>query len=219
MSTSTSSQCRAKDPHTCPYHGAVLRMEAAQAVGDFDTYFRERTIVEGMKPEKVDDFFDEVALPSRKLTVTYPDGPVVSDEVEADGIIFYRRRPGVFPNWPYAMRFQANRKLSDDDVKRMAGLVGYSYRRTVAGEPLSDPVRDSDYSFYVFADTTKTASDDLGMALERFEGELPGMFLEGSDVRKTDRAGAGTKGTRLIDGFNDPGLKVELYYDDVVGGD
>jgi len=53
------------------------------------------------------------------------------------------------------------------------------------------------------------------MALEEFEDTLPTMINEGSPVRKTDRAGAGTKGTRLVEGMHEPGLTFEVYYDSV----
>lgn len=38
--------CKAKDPRTCSYHGAVITMNEAQAAGDFETYFTARKIVE-----------------------------------------------------------------------------------------------------------------------------------------------------------------------------
>jgi len=68
----------------------------------------------------------------------------------------------------------------------------------------------------VSADTTKSARDDLGVALQAFEDMLPTMIDEGSSVRKTDRAGAGTKGTRLVEGMREPDLEFEVYYDDVL---
>ncbi len=34
----TINKCRAKDPSTCPYHGAILRADAAVVSGDFDAY-------------------------------------------------------------------------------------------------------------------------------------------------------------------------------------
>lgn len=147
--------------------------------------------------------FDTVVVVDR-----YPyDGEWRTSETQ-----FHRRRPGVFGGTPYAMRIQANRPL-DDEMRVMAGLVGYAYRSTVAGESIGQPMRDSPYSFVVSSDTTKTSRDDLGMALEEFEEALPGMIKDGSPIRKTNRAGAGTQGTRLVDGLG-PDLKFELYYDD-----
>lgn len=143
-------------------------------------------------------------------------GEIVDSVRTTEGTVYRRRRDGVYPDWPYAMRFQANRPLSDDEVQHFAGLVGYTYRSTVAGEPLDTPERDSPYSFTVYADTTKTRRDDVGMALEEFEQQLPDLIQNGSPVRKTDRSGEGTKGTRLVDGFNDPDLKFETYYDSVL---
>lgn len=50
-----SANCRAKDPKTCPYHGAVLRMYDAQESGDFEAYFMERTKVEELEKNNWED--------------------------------------------------------------------------------------------------------------------------------------------------------------------
>jgi hypothetical protein len=138
--------------------------------------------------------------------------------VESDGYstTFHRRREDVFAEWPYAMRFQANRPLTDDEAVHFAGLVGYAYRSTIAGEPIGMGERDTPYSLVVSSDMTKTRRDDLGMALEEFEDTLPVVVRDGSPVRKTDRAGAGTKGTRLIEGMGKD-LRFEIYYDQATG--
>ena len=151
------------------------------------------------------------------MPVEHPavQGGAVFDSVSVDDQVFHRRRDTVFPGEPYAIRLQANRPLTDDEARHVAGAMGYAYRATVAGEPLGMPQRDTPYSFVVSADTTKSARDDLGVALEAFEDMLPTMIDEGSSVRKTDRAGAGTKGTRLVEGMHDPDLAFEVYYDDV----
>ncbi len=113
------------------------------------------------------------------------------------------------------MRIQANRALTEDEKSRFAGLTGYAYRATISGESLGYPDSDSPYSFVVSSDMTKSSRDDLGVGLEEFEDQLPRMIQEGSPVRKTNRAGAGTAGTRLVEGFNDPTLTFEIYYDAV----
>ena len=92
----------------------------------------------------------------------------VADQVSADGRVYYRRREGVYGGWPDSMRFQADRALTDAEMRHAAQLIGYNYRATVRGENMGDPVRDTPYSFIMYADTTKTRSDDIGMALERF---------------------------------------------------
>lgn len=142
----------------------------------------------------------------------------VFDKVESDWGTFHRRREGVHPGTPYAMRLQANRPLSDAEKSQVAGLVGYAYRSTIAGESLGNPESDSPYSFMVGADMTKSRRDDLGIALEEFEERFPQMIQEGSPVRSTNKSGPGTAGTRLVEGFNDPALKFEIYYDDVSEG-
>lgn len=162
------------------------------------------------------------ALPDGKTVPVSANDPrllagEVFDKVTApDGTIFHRRRDGVFPGWPDNFRIQANRPLREAEKLKMAGLLGYAYQVQVRGEGLSMPESDTPYSFIVGTDTTKTRSDDLGMALERFEESLDDMIQNGSPVRTTNRSGPGTAGTRLVGGFNEPGLTFELYYDDVV---
>lgn len=47
--------------------------------------------------------------------------------------------------------------------------------------------------------------------MDEFQAQLGQLVNDGSPVRRTNRAGADTKGTRLIDGI--PGLQVTVYYD------
>lgn len=154
----------------------------------------------------------------------HPDiqaGGIVNDVAVNDGVMtttFSRSRPGAAPREPYAMRFQANRPLTSSETAIVAALVGYAYRAEVRGEAMDLPAQDTPYSFIVGADTTKSRSDDLGQALQRFEAALPALLRDGSPVRTTDRAGAGTKGTRLVPGLRDPNLKLQVYYDDVIEG-
>ena len=161
---------------------------------------------------RLDPVPDGAAVPVEHPAV---QGGAVFDSVSVDDQVFHRRQDKVYPGVPYAIRLQANRPLTDDEARHVAGAMGYAYRATVAGEPLGMPERDTPYSFVVSADTTKSARDDLGMALEAFEDMMPTMIDEGSSVRKTDRAGAGTKGTRLVEGMHEPDLAFEVYYDDV----
>jgi hypothetical protein len=140
-------------------------------------------------------------------------GQVFDKVLSPDGTVFHRLRPGVFANEPYAFRVQASRPMREDEKLQLAGLMGYAYATEVRGEGLGMPESDSPYSFVVSVDTTKSRSDDLGHAMQRFEESLPGIILEGSAPRKTDRKGP--IGSRLVEGFNEPDLAIELYYDDV----
>ena len=104
----------------------------------------------------------------------HPDiqGGVIRDAVDVDGTVFHRRREGTYPDAPYAMRIQASRPLTDQEMQRMAQLVGYQYAAEVRGGRFPAPLRASPFSFVIETDTTKTRSDDLGAALERFEAGL-----------------------------------------------
>lgn len=116
-----------------------------------------------------------------------------------------------FPGTPYHIRIQTDQKLTSEEVKHLAQLMGYSYRTTIRGESLGEPEQDTPYSFVMFADTTKSRSDDLGMALENFEENYPETVQNGSPIRTTNRAGEGTKGTRLVNPFP-KNLNLHFYY-------
>jgi len=241
---SVPAACRANDPKTCPYHGNVIRMNEAQADGKFNDYFEARTLVEAAEKEGWDEqgYVDALASGSKvKATVKKPrakkakivepmrasstdpeaQAGTVYDEIDVidpdfpdEAVTFYRRKEGVYAGEPYHIRLQANRKLNAEDIKNMASLLGYNYRTTVADERLGWPKQDTPYSFVVFADMTKTSRDDLGMAVEELEENLPVFLKEGSPILKKGSRGK-VAGERAIHGFNEKDLQVEVYYDNV----
>lgn len=139
--------------------------------------------------------------------------------VDRDGTVYRRWNPAEladehFPWESHAMRFQASRPLTDEELNHIAGAVGYGYRVTIDGELGQRPLRDSPYSFTIFADATKSRRSDLAAAFEDFPEELQKMVTEGSPVRTTNRAGVGTKGTRLIEGLGPNAPQLVVYYAD-----
>ncbi|MEH0110690.1 hypothetical protein V6N00_13350 [Tersicoccus sp. MR15.9] len=144
------------------------------------------------------------------------DGQVF-DTITVEGTTFHRLRPGVEASTPYRLRLQTNRPMTDAEQRNLAALTGYAYKAAVRGEPLGEPERDSPYSFIVDADTTKSRVDDLGAAMSDFVETLPAMLEDGSPIRTTNQKGAGTAGTRLVPGFGEPDLRVEIYVDDAWG--
>lgn len=146
----------------------------------------------------------------------FVDHVLIKSERDPQGTVFSRffenkedREDWAFPAEPYQIRIQANRPLTADEAQHMAGLLGYAYRITIAGESLGSPTQDTPYSFIVFADTTKSQRDDLGMALEELHTKFPLFVQEGSPQRKTK------ENTRLVEGFNEKDLEVQFYYDAV----
>ena len=141
---------------------------------------------------------------------TVHEAPRVAPPLAADGFrsrftwegVVFRRLPEVDAD-TYYLAFQADRPLTDAEVEHFAHVAGYGWRAEVRGESLGHPVRVDESTFVVLADSTKSRSDDVGEAMARFAGALPTLVSEGTPVRKTDRAGAGTAGTRAIDGMGD----------------
>lgn len=145
-------------------------------------------------------------------------GEVFDRVSHSDWGTFHRRRDGVVPVEPYAMRFQSDRPISDEEMHKAAQIIGYAYKADIAGEPIGDPERDSPCSFVISADTTKSRRSDPDRALLDFEDNTRAMFREGTPVRKTSQAGPHTMGTRLVDGFGDDAPRFEVYYDNVQEG-
>ena len=113
-------------------------------------------------------------------------------------------KPSEHPGDWYEIRAVFNKYLTDKEVRQAAGCVGYALKQVLHGEELSEPLkvkRDGHGLTIVrFAyDSTKATSDDRD-ALEAFCVACE-MVVDGSPIRKTDRAGAGTKGTRLCEGL------------------
>lgn len=95
------------------------------------------------------------------------------------------------------------RGLNAEAIRRASGCLGYALRQELAGEDLSDPEQEMNgnglaaLAFYY--DLTKSRRDDPDV-FAAFE--LARQYIvEGTPARKTDRQGAGTKGTRLVEGI------------------
>jgi hypothetical protein len=81
-------------------------------------------------------------------------------------------------------------------IVHIGGLAQYFFEGPFAGEYYTttcpDEVDGFGRVFFLGTDFTKSRRDDWGDALP----ELWDMLRDGSPIRKTDRAGLGTKGTR-----------------------
>lgn len=139
----------------------------------------------------------------------------VDDVVQVEGYgTFHRRRPGVYPDQPYQVRIQLSRELEPGEEHQLAQLIGYAYSRT-GGERLGEPFKDAPNSIVLYMDSTKGRA--YRHLEDRFEDGLAAMLGAGSPVRRTDRAGAGTAGTRAVEGLGDVG-QVHVFYDSVFEG-
>lgn len=130
----------------------------------------------------------------------------VFDRVTAEDQTFVRASVSDYPQDTQAIRFQANRPLTDGEAYALSGAVGYANRAAIGGEPLDDPQqgpsRDTPYSFIAHIDTNKGRQGDFG----KFEAMIPDIIANGSPIRPT-------KGnTRAIEAFGDTDLKLEIYY-------
>jgi hypothetical protein len=140
---------------------------------------------------------------------TYYPNRIHSINEYGEPVAYVRADKFSFHNYPDAMRIRASRPLSEVEVQKVAQLTGYHHRATLNGEGLSDPARCGNASVLVGTDNTKSAGRKSMFG--EFEDGLEARLQEGSPVRKTDRSGPGTKGTRLIEGFGDD-VSFTLYY-------
>lgn len=92
--------------------------------------------------------------------------------------------------------------LAEWEVRQASGCLGYALREVLAGEDLSDPEGSGESHrprLVYYYDSTKSLRDDpdYGAAFEKAVRYME----EGTPIRATNRAGAGTKGTRLVEGI------------------
>lgn len=144
----------------------------------------------------------------------YKGVDAIEDEIKFNGETYTRIDENNHMDQPYAIRVQVGKELTGEEAEKVSQLFGYDYAKT-GGERGNSFEQDSPNSIIVYADTTKgRAYQHLGEFME----ELPNTLENGTPVRKTDRAGAGTKGTRLVDGMGDVGY-IEFYADNTFSFD
>lgn len=147
-------------------------------------------------------------------------GGEVIDRVVHGGTLYARVGEGMAPGEFTQMRVQLSRPLRPGDADRIASVVGYAARSHLKLPRDSAVVvedADSPYSAILYGEFSYSRASDFARSASRMHRDLPGMLMEGSPVRKTDRSGAGTAGTRLVHGFEEEGLRFEIYYDEVDG--
>lgn len=140
----------------------------------------------------------------------FPDRIYSEDEYGEDRA-FVQYHLHDFKDYPNVMRVQASRPLTDEEVKKVAQLTGYTHRKTLNGEGLSAPERDGNAAVILSTDNTKSYGRKTRW--DDFEEKLEDILQNGSDKRTTNRSGPNTMGTRLIDGLGSD-IKFTLYYQD-----
>ena len=110
----------------------------------------------------------------------------------------------------YGFKVITSRPISDLEISQVSGCIGYALRQVLAGEDLSLPKvhQTGTRTILEFGyDSTKSQRDD-----PNFEGAfwLAKEYVStGTPIRSTNRAGAGTKGTSLVNGV--PNLTIGIY--------
>lgn len=225
-----SSICRAKDPSTCYYHGAVINMYDAQRRGNWDEYFAARQRVEEAErrgwEEEVSNFAqngsqgfpavpEQAQQPSQQQGQVPQRRPWFKDELEVNGVRYHRRRKDVFARRPEHLRIQVVRPLDEAEMEKLQGILKAHFRAKTHNGSLMNFTADSPSSFTAELSFGAIQQEDLDAKIHEFESSLRSTVEEGTPVRTTNKSGAGTKGTRKFDGFQE-NLKVQLYYDSVV---
>lgn len=140
-----------------------------------------------------------------------PPAYIYSEDDHGNDRAFVRADKFTHQDYPNVMRIQASRALTDEEVAKVAQLTGFTHRKTLNGEGLSDPERDGHAAVILSTDNTKSYGRKSQFG--PFEDKLAGILRDGSDIRTTNRSGPDTKGTRLVEGIGD-GVTFSLYYQD-----
>lgn len=154
--------------------------------------------------------YTEPVPDGKTIPVPHDDARVqageVFDRVLAEDRVFNHSSISGYPQDTQAIRFQANRPLTDAEAYTLSGVVGYANSSAIGGEPCDNPAygpsRDTPYSFIAHIDTNKGRQGNF----EKFEEMLPDLITHGSAPRSTKG------GTRAIEPFGDSDLKLEVYY-------
>jgi hypothetical protein len=104
------------------------------------------------------------------------------------------------------LHLTVHRCLTSDEIARVSGCLGYAFTEVLRGDTLSDP----EVLLQVFTasgptviryeydtDSSTRSSPDPQAALEK----AAEYIMDGTPIRKTNRQGAGTQGTRLVKGI------------------
>lgn len=101
------------------------------------------------------------------------------------------------------IRLEFPRQLDGQEIRNAAGCLGYALQQHMRTENMDDPeilVNNSRRTVLEFyCDSTKSRRDD-NYAPEAFDSAFE-YIVDGSPIRTTNRAGAGTRGTRLVNGI------------------
>jgi hypothetical protein len=189
----------------------AIKGEAASMPYEIGTRYVQARILEVRARETARAIWREAESSRKNGLNDFLENGGTPDKIEVNDTVYYRAKPGREFSEPYSMMLVSDRPINDDEMQHLAQLAGYAYVSTVHGEPLGEPRRVSPYAFTLEADTTK-GRGDLGDFIEQY----PDMVPEGSPVRSTDRAGAGTRGTRLVEGLGEGAPQITMYFDDAI---
>lgn len=124
--------------------------------------------------------------------------------------------PDAFAPDFYEIRAVCDTALTEEEVSRLSGCLGYALAEVLCGEGLSDPTisrpTDGASTFTVLEfgfDVTKSRRDDPDAA-EAF-ARAARYIAEGSPVRRTDRRGHNTRGTRLVEGIGQGRCNISFF--------
>jgi hypothetical protein len=132
----------------------------------------------------------------------------VYDTVDSGGRVYHRRRAGIYPEAPSAIRLQVDRPLGSQEVEQLRNLMGYQLYAKVAPKPTGRAQADSPFSFTFTVDTSEVSAEKMDQVFDDWERSLPTTFSEGTPQRKTQG------GTRKYEGLAQPPT-FEVFYDRV----
>lgn len=135
---------------------------------------------------------------------------IIAYKGEADETAYYKVEGDVYANEFYSFLIKTSRPVDDKELGEVCSLIGFLFRKTVGGEGLEWPDRLTEDTFVIVTDSTKGSMNNFG----EFHDALNNFIATGTDIRKTNRQGEGTKGTRAIEGIED--LTVDFYSDSVL---
>lgn len=174
-----------------------------------------RELPEDTRIAAVDTLLDGLTQPGRAAVL----GKFGTAAPLVDLTKFTEVLEGTLPEFITVIRVVVGKQLSQEQARSVGAGIGYSFARSVRGESrISEPsiiALDANSTTIEFTTDTRLHGRSSDASLDyddTFETALE-YIRHGSPIRKTDREGQNTKGTRLVTGIGN--VDITFYVADI----
>lgn len=105
-----------------------------------------------------------------------------------------------------------SRPVTKAEISHLRLAAAYAWKAEVRADPIGKPVLVTNDAFFCEVDLTTSKRSDAHEAISDFTNTFTRLLHHGSPLRTSDRAGAGTAGTRAVEPFADVDFSARLMW-------